>query len=233
MKKCLLFLGIFGLILPLFGQAVNVTSSGSSEARVTESIRVVSSSSVQSKPKPQVSRESLLLNKLSANSKDGKTYDDLLNYYRQTGQRKMRIRMAIKAIQNVGGHLSWYKDLGDDYKAIGDYEKSLAAFQVALRIVPTSAMIYNRIGLVLLKLSHFYQSEVAFKAALYFDRSKAPSVQGVYLNNLGVSYEARNDFKEAYTYYQKAVHIYPAYQKAKDNLANVAKLIQEQGSLVQ
>jgi len=43
--------------------------------------------------------------------------------------------------------------VGDENKFLGDYSKALISYQFALRILPTDPNLYNRMGLVLLKMS--------------------------------------------------------------------------------
>ena len=137
--------------------------------------------------------------------------------------------MALKAIRNLGDSSSLYIVVGDEYKILGDYSKALVSYQFGLKLSPTKANIYNRMGLVLLKLNSYHKAEAAFKAAIFFIGDDKPVPKGVYYNNLGVSYEARNDFKNAAKYFRATLRYYPSYMKAQNNLKRVEEALSSQG----
>jgi tetratricopeptide (TPR) repeat protein len=176
-----------------------------------------------------VSEEARLLAQVEANSKSLTVYTYLMQYYANQGKHKERLRIALRAIQNVGGSANLYLIVGDENKFLGDFPKALISYQFALRILPTDPNIYNRIGLVLLKLSNFNQAESAFKASVFFGSAETGATKGVFYNNLGVAYEAMHDLKGAYKNFQISLKYYPGYTTASDNMVRVRNTLKSQG----
>lgn len=163
---------------------------------------------------------------IQSNPRDAAAYNALLNIYRVQNRHNDRIRVALEAIRNLGDNADLYTIVGDEYKTIGDYSRSLTSYQFALKLQPNNANIYNRMGLVLLKLSNYHQAESAFRAAVLFIGESNASAKGIYLNNLGVSFEARKDYAQAAYYFKLALKYNPNYAKASENLARVNGFLQ-------
>lgn len=183
-------------------------------------------------PRPAVSsggEEARLLGQISSNPKNSEAYYALLRLYAAQGKHKERIQLAVKAVNNLGPTATLYTILGDEYKAVGDYSRSMTMYQFALSITPTDANTYNRLGLALLKLSQFNQAEASFKAAVYFGSGEGSASLAVFYNNLAVAYEAMHDLQTAYKYFQIAVRTSSSYQTASENLARVGNLLKSGG----
>jgi tetratricopeptide (TPR) repeat protein len=176
-----------------------------------------------------VSEEARLLAQVEANSKNPAVYNYLMLYYANLGKHKERLKIALRAIQNIGGSANLYLIVGDENKFLGDFSKALISYQFALKILPADPNIYNRIGLVLLKLSNFNQAEAAFKASVFFGSAEAGATKGVFYNNLGVAYEAMHDLKNAYKNFQISLKYYPGYTTASDNLVRVRDNLKSAG----
>ncbi len=164
------------------------------------------------------SNEARLLDMIEKNPKNPEPYFALIKYYTAKEKRKERLKIAIKYIQNIGGNYYMYQIIGDENRLNGEYSKALVSYQYALRLLPNNPGIYNRIGLVLLKLENYNQAEAAFKAAIYFGAGENNMNKAAYYNNLGVTYEAMKDIESAIKYFKIAVKLYPTYQTALDNL---------------
>jgi tetratricopeptide (TPR) repeat protein len=171
---------------------------------------------------PVTSEETKLLEAIDANPKNWDLYNRLIRLYTLENKRKERLKIALKAIQNIGGSAYLYTIVGDENKFLGDYNKTLISYQFALKMAPNDHGTYNRIGLALLKLSNFNQAEAAFRAAIYFSSGENNLIRGVYYNNLAVAYEAMRDLNNAYKNFQLALKFYPSYSTAVDNLNRVA-----------
>ncbi len=174
-------------------------------------------------PRPQTGGQAIfgenrLLDMIEKNPKNPEPYFALIRYYTTKEMRKERLKIAIKYIQNIGGNSYMYQIIGDENRLAGEFSKALVSYQYALRLSPNNAALYNRIGLVLLKLENFNQAEAAFKAAIYFGANENNINKAAYYNNLGVSYEAMNDIENAIKNFKIAVKFYPYYQTALDNL---------------
>jgi tetratricopeptide (TPR) repeat protein len=170
---------------------------------------------------PTVSPEQRLLNAIASNPRNESAYMELIRLYGSQGRYSDRIRITLQALQNLGDSANLYMIVGDDYRILGDFSKSLVSYQFALRLAPTGSDIYNRMGLTLLRLSNFHQAEAAFRGAVFFSSDTRPVAKGVYLNNLGVSFEAREEFESAANFFREALRYYPSYDKAQDNLRRV------------
>lgn len=226
MKRILIIFTIVGLSGFLFAQETNSDSSSTSSSSSSSSS---STETTTTAPVKKLSAEQRYLSDLSKNSKDEAAYNGLLKIYSSQGRHRDRIKIALKAIQNIGNNSSLYVIVGDEYKILGDYSKALVSYQFALKLSPTRANIYNRMGLILLKLKSFHRAETAFKGAIFFVNDDKPVAKGVYLNNLGVSYEARNDFKNAAKFFRATLRYYPSYSKAQNNLKRVEEALRSQG----
>lgn len=173
--------------------------------------------------------EATLLKAIDDNAKNEDAYNKLLRLYANQGKRKERLKLALRAIQNLGGNSGLYIIVGDENKSLGENTKALISYQFALKLDPANANLYNRMGLCLLKLDSFHQAESAFRAALYFGGGDGPQMRGVYYNNLAVCYEWRKDLQGAYKLFQKAVNLYPDYDVANGNVIRIRDELKKQG----
>lgn len=230
MKKTTIYIIIISLFLSinLFSQEETQTPQNEQPNQTeTEKQPVQETSKPQTQtqvetPRPQQTvggfNENRLLDMIEKNPKNSEPYFTLIKYYTTKEMRKERLKIAIKYIQNIGGNSYMYQIIGDENRLAGEYSKALVSYQYALRLSSNNAALYNRIGLVLLKLENFNQAEAAFKAAIYFGANDNNMNKAAYYNNLGVSYEAMGDIENAIKHFKIAVKLYPAYQTALDNL---------------
>ncbi|OHD53298.1 MAG: hypothetical protein A2014_06365 [Spirochaetes bacterium GWF1_49_6] len=172
----------------------------------------------QSKP---ASLEKQYLDAIDANPKNAQAYWGLLKLYKASGKEDSLIKIALKAIQYLGDDPELYAIIGDTYKDKGDFSKSLSYYQMALKISPISSGLYNRMGLTLLKMENYHQAEVAFKAAIFFVGNENNVAKGRYYNNLGVSFEARQDHEMAAVFFKKALKLDPSHPYALSNLQRI------------
>ncbi len=184
---------------------------------------------VKEQPAVVVFDEARQLAMLDANPKNADVYNRLLKFYTNEGRRKDRLKIALKAIQNIGGNVNLYLIVGDENKYLGDSSKALISYQFALKIQPNDPNIYNRIGLALLKLQNYNQAETAFKAALFYSPDDGPFVRSFYYNNLAVAYEAMHDLKSAYKNFQLALKDNPANTVMSDNFIRVRDSLKKAG----
>ncbi len=188
-------------------------------------IQEASSKPAVNKEPPVRTEETRLLTAIEANPKSAELYNRLIRYYNNQGKHKERLKTALKAIQNIGRTVNWCLIVGDENKYLGDFQNALISYQFALMLLPSDPEIYNRIGLILLKLSNFNQAEAAFKAAIFFSSNEGPASKSIYYNNLGISYEGLHDIPTAYKYFQISVKYYPAFTTAQDNVKRVKELL--------
>ncbi|OHD54533.1 MAG: hypothetical protein A2Y33_05045 [Spirochaetes bacterium GWF1_51_8] len=177
-------------------------------------------------PKTQ-SLEQQYLEAISANPKNAQAYWGLLKLYKAPGKEDSRIKIALKAIQFLGDDPELYAIIGDTYKDKGDFSKSISYYQLSLKIDPSSSVLYNRIGLTLLKMEYYHQAEVAFKAAIFYVGNENNVAKGRYYNNLGVSFEARLEHELASANFKKALKLDPTHPFALSNLQRVENALSQ------
>ncbi len=186
---------------------------------------------VNKKPEDQniKSDEMRLLTAIDANPKKADSYNRLIMYYYSQGKHKERLKIALRAIQNMGRTAYWCEIVGDENKFLGDFQNALISYQFAIMLIPTDADIYNRIGLILLKMSNFNQAETAFKASIFLSSNEAYADKSVYYNNLALAVEAMHDLQSAYKYIQIAVKYNPGYAAAQDNALRIKNVMISSG----
>jgi tetratricopeptide (TPR) repeat protein len=181
-------------------------------------------------PNPQaVNEEARLMAMVDANTKNPDAYTKLLKMFAANGKHKERLKVALKAIQNIGGSANLYLIVGDENKFLGDNQKALISYQFALRLMPSDPNIYNLIGLTLLRMAYYNQAEAAFKAAIFFGSGWNAFTRGMFYNNLAVANEAMHDLQSAYRNFQAAVRLYPAFKTAQDNATRVRSTLKSMG----
>lgn len=174
--------------------------------------------------------EQQLLNRIQANPKDKNAYDSLIRLYFNKARHADRIRIVSQAIKNLGENADYYMIIGDEYKTLQDYPKAVIAYQKAIEIEPRNAVFYNRLGLAQLKLSFFHQAEASFKAATFYSGNASRKAKGIYINNLGVTFEARQEYQEAAKYFKLCLSYHPTYDNAISNLERVTEMLKKQGT---
>jgi tetratricopeptide (TPR) repeat protein len=223
-------------------ESVNQQSSESSSAaiEIKKPDQAVQNTNKQDQPRqirnatasqtqPVLNDETRLLAAIDANPKRGDLYNRLITYYYNSGKHKERLKIALKAIQNIGRTAVWCVVVGDENRYLGDFQNALISYQFALMLLPTDPDIYNSIGLTHLKMSNFNQAESAFKAAIFFGVNNPPSDKCVFYNNLAMAVESMHDLQGAYRFYQTAVKFYPSYATAQENVNRVKNLLASSG----
>ena len=184
-------------------------------------------------PRVTVSQEDRLLSALRNNPQNADAYYNLLEYYRENGNRRQRIQIAARAITQLGSTPGLNSIIADEYRFLGETERALVYYQNAIKLDPTIHSVYYRMGLVLMKIPKYHEAEVAFKAALYFldntqtaETDKA-AAKAQYLYNLGLCYENREEYKKAEYYYTQAIEYdtAKALDKASSNLERIRELL--------
>ncbi|MGL4393742.1 MAG: tetratricopeptide repeat protein [Brevinema sp.] len=113
-------------------------------------------------------------------------------------------------ISKVGIRSSLYAEMGTAYMGLNENTLAVAAYQQALSLNSMSSTIYNRLGLALMKIGYWRQAETSFKAALALTSN--PSSRVIYLNNLALTFESLQQFKDAKTMTDIALRLNPSHQ---------------------
>ncbi|MCX7882914.1 MAG: tetratricopeptide repeat protein [Brevinematales bacterium] len=163
-------------------------------------------------PTVTIAGEDRLLQAIQANPTDKNAYNRLLEYYRAQNRIQDHLKILIKAIQNVGGNLTYYLWMGDDYMELTDYSKAIISYQYALKEAPTNPVVYLKLGNAHLLLKNYYSAETALLASLYYgEKSGKINIPFAY-RLLGECYEGVKNYLEALKWYQKAYRLSPSQE---------------------
>jgi len=183
-----------------------------------------------SSPAPEVRRtgigvsEERLLQAIQSNPTDRNAYNRLLDYYSAQNRTQDHLKILIRAIQNVGGNLTYYLWMGDDYVTLGDYSKALISYQYALKEAPTNPVTYLKIGNTHVLLKNYYSAETALLAALYYGERSGRINVAFASSLLGQCYESVKNYREAVKWYEKAYRLSPT-QEYKTRLDQAKALV--------
>jgi tetratricopeptide (TPR) repeat protein len=104
-----------------------------------------------------------------------------------------------------------YTFLGWTYSTLGRYEAAIELCQKAIEIDPDFGNPYNDIGAYLIELGQHEEAMPWLEKALAAARYEARHYP---LLNIGRIYQERGDYRQALTYYDKALELEPFYQPA-------------------
>lgn len=129
------------------------------------------------------------------------------------------VQTSAKALlRKQQSHVPAMLALADANYALGRYELTKTVLSRALELSPGRADIFNKFGLVEMKLDNKRKAIVNFMEALKHDAFHPESN-----NNLGVLYHEARDYDNAIARYKAAVEGYPGYKEAYLNLGNSYK----------
>jgi len=154
--------------------------------------------------------EQRLLQMIANNPTDRTAYNRLLEYYKAKGLIQDHLKILIKAIQNIGGNLSYYIAMGDDYIQLQDYSKALISYQYALKESPKNPVVYLKLGNVHLLQKNYYSAETALLAALYYGGNSGQINVALAYRMLGQCYEGVKNYVESLKWYQKSYQLEPS-----------------------
>lgn len=93
---------------------------------------------------------------------------------------------------------------GDELRSTKAYLDALDYYRAALTKKPSSAPLYNKIGITELMLQHFKEAQKSFERATKLDRGFGDAY-----NNLGVIHYERKKYDRAIKLYEKAISLRP------------------------
>ncbi|MFN3660166.1 MAG: tetratricopeptide repeat protein, partial [Brevinematales bacterium] len=198
---------------PIVSQEPTESSYQASQPQVSPPVRVPEVSVSPSPRSPSgIPSEEKLLQAIQANPTDKNAYNRLLDYYRSQKRIQDHLKILIKAIQNIGGNLTYYLWMGDDYMELSDYSKALISYQYALKEAPTNPVVYLKLGNTHLLLKNYYSAETALLAALYYGEKSARINVSFAYRLLGECYEGVKNYIDALKWYQKAYRLSPTQE---------------------
>ena len=129
------------------------------------------------------------------------------------------VQTSAKALlRKQQSHVPAMLALADANYALGRHELTKTVLSRALELSPGRADIFNKFGLVEIKLGNKRKAIVNFQEALKHDAFHPESN-----NNLGVLYHEARDYDNAIARYKAAVTGYPSYKEAYLNMGNSYK----------
>ena len=141
----------------------------------------------------------------------------------QVGKYTVAVDLVSQAIGIDSDQSSYFNNLGNAYKKLGDLVESTQAYCRAIEIEPGYAEAHNNLGNVLAEQDSLKEAISAYHRALEID----PEYSETY-NNLGVVLRTQGHLKESVLAYRQAIQINPGFTNAYYNLGC---LLQELGEL--
>ncbi|MBV9125417.1 MAG: tetratricopeptide repeat protein, partial [Planctomycetes bacterium] len=130
----------------------------------------------------------------------------------QPGQALDYIGHALKLI---GGHPSYYFNLGEVYRSLNQHDKARDCYREAVRLNPRHAAAHNNLGTMLQEQGDLPGAEACYRRALQIRPNYALAQ-----NNLGAALLARKRWPEARACLEEALRLDPAYAEAHNNLGS-------------
>ncbi|MCJ1993883.1 tetratricopeptide repeat protein [Lactococcus piscium] len=109
-----------------------------------------------------------------------------------------------------------YNNLGNAYKAKGEYDKAIENYEKSITIDPNYTGSYNNLGNVYKAKGEYDKVIECYEKSISID----PNCAMPY-NNLGVAYKIKGEYDKAIENYEKSISIDPNYDKAYNNLGVV------------
>jgi len=113
---------------------------------------------------------------------------------------------------------AFYCNLGNAYRALGQFDSAITAFQEAVRLDTKFPAAHNNLGNTLKDLGRLDEAITNYRKAIALkpDFSEAH-------NNLGIAFSAQGNHEKAVDSYRKALSLSPYYADAYGNLGNALK----------
>ena len=169
---------------------------------------------------------------------------------RQNEYWRQPLDFYIRTLKYSPHNTKVLNNLGNAYKASGEYEKAVTAFRQAIALRPDYAEAYNNMGAAYQKMGQPEDAIAAFKKALeinpgftlaqnnlsavYQEMGKSDDVIASYrqileadpdnlqaINNLAVALADKGAHEEALALYEKAIALNPDYPDAYNNLGSL------------
>ncbi len=115
-----------------------------------------------------------------------------------------------------------YKNMGNVYLNLKEYDKALTAYQKSIEINPNYANAYSNMGFAYGNLKEYDKAITAYQKAIEIN----PEYANAY-NNMGNAYAELKEYDKAITAYQKAIEINPKYDYPYNNISIVYRKLNE------
>ncbi len=91
---------------------------------------------------------------------------------------------------------------GDDLRIQKDFLDAIDYYHAALKSTPSSASLFNKIGICQLMMQRYKDAKKSFERSIKADRNHSDAY-----NNLGVTYYATRNYNTAIKHYEKAISL--------------------------
>jgi len=132
-----------------------------------------------------------------------KYFDQGLDYFVRAQYQKARDKF-LKVVEKYPQDVQAYTILGHTFEAMGENEKSIEAFEEALRLGYKDLRIYIKLGTMYMKHNRYQEGVAIFCEALKVN----PRCKEAYIN-LALYHLERDEFDQALLQFQKALEIDP------------------------
>jgi tetratricopeptide (TPR) repeat protein len=134
----------------------------------------------------------------------------------QQGDHHLAAESIGRAVTLNVGIAAYHANLGEAYRALGNFERAAECCRTALRMEPRSPEAANNLGLVLLAQGKTEDAIHQFREAL-----RIKPDYGLASNNLGNALRLGGDLDGALAHFRRAVEIEPHLAEAHSNLGQL------------
>ena len=138
---------------------------------------------------------------------DGKYQDAIRNY-----------KISLSLFPTVEAHTF----LGWAYSYIGEYDNAIEECKNAIEIDPSNGNPYNDIGSYMMKQGKFEEAITWFELALKTGNCENPEYAHI---NMGLAYERKGLWFEAFDEYKIALDLAPDYKPAKQCYNRIQEML--------
>jgi tetratricopeptide (TPR) repeat protein len=152
-------------------------------------------------------------------------YGNALADFGRYEEARVAISKAIKLIPAKYLDVP-YSDMGRLYERKGNYRRAIEWYKKASGVPPKNANYLNFLGAMFAKLGKHAEAERYFKQAI---KCKEGAIDESYYN-LGHIVGAHGRYKEALSYFEKALKLDPKYKYAKQAIKDMRRVLEIKGT---
>jgi tetratricopeptide (TPR) repeat protein len=133
----------------------------------------------------------------------------------QTGKPEVAVQYIGQAIELNAAEPTYFSNLGNAYKALGQLDKAVAAYLQALQLKPDLFEAYNNLGAVFQAQGNLEEALSAYHRALALNTNHAQVH-----SNIGTALHEQGKLDEAIGWYRRALEVNPRDAATHNNLGN-------------
>ena len=140
-------------------------------------------------------------------------HNNLGDIFKDLGENQKAIGCFEKAIAINSNYAHAHYNLGNTFKDLGELEKSKECYEKVISIDPNNSEALNNLGVIFQELRENQKAKECFEKAIEINPSRPQA-----LNNLGVIFEQLGQNQKAKECYEKAIEINPNFAEAHNQL---------------